>query len=255
MQNLNVAIVQTKLFWENVDANLQHFESIISKINDVDLIVLPETFSTGFTMNPEQFAKESIDKALPWMIKNAKEKNTFIAASIIAEDNGQYFNRLLFVSPDGSFHHYNKKHLFTMGDENNHYTAGKDKVIVECKGFNICLQICYDLRFPVFVRNLENYDAILYVANWPAVRDFAWRSLLISRAIENQSYVIACNRIGQDAKLVDHIGNSGLIDFKGEAELIANDDCVIYKKLNKQDLNTYRNQFPVLNDRDHFHLI
>lgn len=255
MQNLNVAIIQSYIHWENVEANLQHFETIVSKINEVDLMVLPETFSTGFTMNPEQFAKESIEKALPWMKKIAFEKNTYIAASIIAEERGKYFNRMYFVAPDGTCKHYDKKHLFTMGDENNHYSAGNEKVIVDCKGFKICLQICYDLRFPVFVRNTENYDVILYVANWPAVRDYAWRSLLISRAIENQSFVIACNRIGHDAKQIEHIGNSGLIDFKGEAEFITNEDTVIYKTLHKHELDLYRTQFPVLNDRDDFQLI
>ncbi len=252
MSDLKVAIIQTHLYWENIEDNLNHFESKLSAIESADIIVLPETFSTGFSMKPELYAQESKDKTTSWLLHWAKTKNAAIAGSVMLVDQGKYYNQLLFVEPDGTIHRYNKRHLFTMGEENKHYSAGNEKVIVQYKGFKICLQICYDLRFPVFVRNKEKYDVILYVANWPAVRDYIWRNLLISRAIENQCYVIACNRIGEDGNQVNHIGNSGWINYLGQEHFTTNEDCVIELTLNTNELMSFRNQFPVLNDMDEF---
>ena len=196
---MKVAIIQTALIWENPNANRIQFEEKIRGIEqNVDLIVLPEMFSTGFTMNPETVAETMNGETISWMQTLAKHKNSAITGSLVIVENGKYYNRLVFVLPSGEIKHYDKRHLFSLAGEEKVYTKGKTKLIIEYKGFKICPLICYDLRFPVFSRNVEDYDVLLYVANWPKPRINAWNALLKARAIENMCYVVGVNRIGED---------------------------------------------------------
>lgn len=257
MDHLNISIIQSLLYWEDIDKNLTHFEIKISEIKtEVDILVLPEMFTTGFTMKPELFAEEHGGKGLQWMTKNAIKKNCVIVGSIAVKENNCYYNRLYWVMPDGSYQYYNKRHLFRMGNEHSYYTAGAKKLIVDYKGWKICPLVCYDLRFPVWSRNTKNnsYDVLIYVANWPEVRSYPWKQLLIARAIENQSYVIGVNRIGEDGNGIAHSGDSVIIGPKGElmTKDTAHKDVVISKLLNYNILQDFRNQFPAIEDADDF---
>ena len=206
---MQVAIIQTQLFWENVSKNLTHFEQKIEEITlGIDLIVLPEMFTSGFTMHPERVAQKMDGFAIDWMKKQAAKKQAAICGSLVIEENNRFYNRFIFVLPDGTLYFYNKRHLFTLANEQLHYTAGNEKVIITYKGWQICLQICYDLRFPAFVRNHENYDLIIYVANWPNTRINAWDMLLKARAIENMCHVIGVNRVGVDENGLNFSGQS-----------------------------------------------
>ncbi len=214
---MKVAIIQTALIWENPNANRIQFEEKIRGIEqNVDLIVLPEMFSTGFTMNPETVAETMNGETISWMQTLAKHKNSAITGSLVIVENGKYYNRLVFVLPSGEIKHYDKRHLFSLAGEEKVYTKGKTKLIIEYKGFKICPLICYDLRFPVFSRNVEDYDVLLYVANWPKPRINAWNALLKARAIENMCYVVGVNRIGEDQNNHVYNGNSQVIDYLGE---------------------------------------
>jgi omega-amidase len=254
MQDLNIAIIQTHLYWEDIDANIEHFTKKINAIEQADIIILPEMFSTGFSMQPHLFAKKSTEKVIPWLMATAIGKKCAIVGSIMNENSGKYYNSLIFMKPDGNYEMYHKRHLFSPGEETKHYTAGKEKLIVEYLGWKFCTLICYDLRFPVFSRNTENYDALIYIANWPEKRDYAWRQLLIARAIENQCYVISCNRVGEDANGIQHKGNSGIINYVGEAIGNGSDDCVMQFWLSQKHLLDYRKDFNVLADLDKFTL-
>ena len=196
MNDLKVTLVQTSLHWENVNKNLLHFDTLLNSLKDEsDLVVLPEMFTTGFTMNPEKNAEEQEGKGLKWMKEKAVQLKRVVCGSIAVKENGKFYNRLYWVLPDGSYKFYNKRHLFRMAGEDKNYTVGTEKLIVELKGWKINLLVCYDLRFPVWSRNVWNkkndfaaeFDAMIYVANWPAVRSYPWKQLLIARAIENQS--------------------------------------------------------------------
>lgn len=255
MQALNISLVQTVIEWENIDANLQHFEKKLASIHSTDLIILPEMFTTGFSMNPEKLAKESREKGLVWMQKMAKTKNAAVIGSLMFEENDQYFNSLLFVLPDGSFKRYNKRHLFCLADENNHFSKGKERLIIEYKDWKICPLICYDLRFPVFSRNNVSYDLLIYVANWPEKRQYAWQQLLKARAIENQTYVVACNRLGEDGNGIAHKGGSAIINYLGEEIGFDNEDDVYQFNLSREPQDSFRKQFPFLNDMDAFELV
>lgn len=255
MHAINIAVVQTLLHWEDVDANLQHFESKIEGIKECDLIVLPEMFSTGFSMKPESLAKESSEKSVAWLLRMSAKLNSAIMGSFMHYDQGKYYNALAFVNPEQEIQWYYKRHLFSPGDESKHYSAGKDRLVIDYKGWRICPLICYDLRFPVYSRNNCGIDLMVYVANWPQKRNYAWQQLLKARAIENQTYVVACNRIGQDGNGVDHIGNSGIINYLGEEIGFGSDDKVFQFYLNKVSLDEYRLQFPVLDDADQFELL
>ncbi len=255
MQKLTISIIQANLEWENVDANLNAFTEKIDTINESDLIVLPETFSTSFSMNSEVLTEPMNGKTISWMSEMAQNKNAVIAGSAILKENNQIFNRFIWMRPDGTFEKYDKRHLFRMGDEHNHFTAGDERLIVELKGWKICPQICYDLRFPVWSRNKKKeYDLLLYVANWPEVRTAAWEKLLYARAIENQCYVAAVNRIGIDGVGVNCIGNSMLIDSKGELIWKAPNSKETNKtvELSLTELNSFRQNFPVEMDADEF---
>jgi omega-amidase len=254
---LSVSIIQSNLFWENADLNLKQFETKINLISEeTDVIVLPEMFTTGFTMNPTVFSETHKGKGFCWMQKMAASKKCAIVGSISVNENGLYYNRLYWVFPDGSFQFYNKRHLFSMGKENEYYSSGKEKIIIEYKGWKICPLVCYDLRFPVYSRNTKNntYDVLLYVANWPSIRVFPWMQLLIARAIENQCYVVGVNRVGEDGNKVLHSGNSLVVNYRGEIinNLKPNEEKTEIVILNKNILVEFRGAFPVLNDGDDF---
>jgi omega-amidase len=251
---MKIALIQSDLYWEEASKNRNSFESKINSIKQpVDLIVLPEMFSTGFTMNASVVAETMEDTTLLWLKTLAEKKNCAITGSLIIKENNHFYNRLLFVFPNGTIKQYDKRHLFSLAGEDKFYTKGNSKEIIDYLGWKICPQICYDLRFPVFSRNTENYDLLLYVANWPKVRTNAWDTLLKARAIENMSYVIGVNRIGLDANNYEHIGHSQAIDFLGNyvLEPQETEDIFIIELDKKTMLNT-REKLDFLNDKDSF---
>jgi omega-amidase len=251
---MRIALIQTILFWENPIANRNHFEEKINTIPEsIDLIVLPEMFSTGFTMNPKDVAETMEGETITWLIHLAKAKNTAITGSLVIRENDNFYNRLVFVFPSGEIQFYDKRHLFTLAGEEEIYTAGHNKLIIEYKGWKICPLICYDLRFPVFARNVEEYDVLIYVANWPEIRINAWDALLKARAIENMCYTIGVNRIGKDDNNFNHNGHSQVIDFLGNYILEPVEiKGVFIVELNKEELISARKKFNFLNDRDSF---
>lgn len=252
-QNLNIAVIQTHLHWQDVDGNIAHFTKLLANAPQADIYVLPEMFTTGFSMQPEKHATESYTKGLAWMQQTAREKHAAIVGSMAAEEGGKYYNRLLFVLPDGVYYIYNKRHLFGLGREDEHYTAGTERLVVEYKGWRICPLICYDLRFPVWSRNTENFDLLIYCANWPERRIHHWRSLLVARAIENQCYVAGCNRVGPDGNGMDHNGGSMLVDFGGAILSESfNETTFPSATLDYEALHSYRKSLPFLDDRDTF---
>jgi omega-amidase len=253
---MKIALIQSDLHWENPSENRKDFESKINAISDdVALIVLPEMFSTGFTMNASSVAETMQGETVKWMQSLAKQKNSAITGSVIISENNQYYNRMLFVFPNGEIQQYNKRHLFTLAGEDKFYSPGTEKVIVEYLGWKICLQICYDLRFPVFARNVENYDLLLYVANWPKVRTNAWDALLKARAIENLSYAVGVNRIGLDANEYEHIGHSQVVDFLGNYILEPQEaDGVFMVELDKDIMLETRKKLDFLTDKDQFEI-
>jgi omega-amidase len=253
---ISVSLIQHNIDWENKESNLDFYQSQIDKIETTDLIILPEMFTTGFTMNPKPFSESMNGLTVRWMKDNASKNDSAICGSIIIEEDGKYFNRFIWVNPDGSIHHYDKRHLFSLGGENESYTPGDVKLIIEYKGWKICPLVCYDLRFPVWSRNSEEYDLLIYVANWPSKRKFAWKSLLVARAIENQCYVIGVNRVGEDNNKVYYSGETSLINSMGETMYIKSHDEDLYTTtLSKPDLLKVRKQLPFLNDKDNFKII
>lgn len=253
---MRIALIQTDLFWQNASKNRENFDSKINEISSqVDLIVLPEMFSTGFTMDASEVAETMQGETIEWMKLKAKQKNAAITGSVVITENGKYYNRMFFVFPSGEIQYYDKRHSFSLAGEDKVYTRGDQKVIVNYLDWKICLQICYDLRFPVFVRNAENYDLILYVANWPKVRTNAWDALLKARAIENLSYVIGVNRIGNDAHDYEHIGHSQAIDFLGNYILEPQEkNGVFVVELDKNTMYETRKKLDFLSDRDQFEI-
>ena len=251
---MKTALIQSDLAWENIDLNLKNFEKKIDSIaSDTDLIVLPEMFSTGFTMNPEKVAETENGKAVSWMLKTATLKNTALTGSLVIEENGNYFNRLFFVFPDGTYKTYNKRHLFSLAGEEKKYTSGKEKLIVTYKGWKICLLVCYDLRFPVFSRNAEDYDLLVYVANWPQKRIEAWDILLKARAVENMVYTIGLNRTGTDENQNNYTGHSQTVDYLGQYILEPQtSEGIFYVVLEKEPQTEIREKLGFLNDRDSF---
>lgn len=252
-ETIRIAVVQADLHWENVDANLSMFSNIIDKAEAADIFVLPEMFTTGFSMQPNKFAKESYQKGIAWLSETSRTKQAAIVGSIMVEESDKFYNRLLFVTPAGDIYQYDKKHLFSLGNEQEHYNAGTKPMVIDYLGWRIKPLICYDLRFPVWSRNKDNYELLLYVANWPEKRIHHWRSLLIARAIENQSYVVACNRIGVDANTINHNGNSMVVEYSGDIlKEEVNNQVILYQNLSKQALNKYKQSFPFLSDKDLF---
>jgi len=257
MQNeLKVALVQSSLLWENPEQNRINFTKKIHKISsDVDLIILPEMFTTGFTMNPENLGKEEGEHTLKWMQDISRKKNAAVTGSLPFYENGSYTNRLFFVKPDGSYHQYDKRHTFTLAGEDKVYKAGDERLIVNYKGFKICPLICYDLRFPVWARNTENYDVLIYVANWPKPRVNAWDALLKARAIENMSYCIGVNRIGTDESGHQYSGHSAVYDGLGKELVFSQEEETVYASISKKHISTVREKLKFLDDRDAFNLI
>ena len=259
MQNeLKVIGIQADLVWENPIQNIAFFEEKINSLNnDVDLIVLPEMFASGFTMKPKNVAEKMNGFSVSWMQKIASEKQVAICGSLVIEDNKKYYNRLVFVHPSKKIETYNKRHSFTLAGEDKVYTSGNKKLIINYKGWKICPLICYDLRFPVWARNTENYDLLLFMANWPETRIKAWDTLLKARAIENMCYVIGVNRTGKDANNYNYSGNSLLIDYLGEelASLEKNEVGFVSAVLHKYKQETVRNKLGFLNDSDTFNII
>ena len=248
---MRITTIQYDIVWEDKVTNLKNLTSKINTIQS-DVIVLPEMFTTGFTMNPKPFAESMTGKTIQWMKEIALTKDLAICGSIIIREEDKYFNRFIWVNPDGTIYHYDKRHLFL--NEDVSYTPGDKKLIIEYKGWKICPLICYDLRFPVWSRNSEDYDILIYVANWPDKRKLAWSSLLVARAIENQCYVIGVNRVGEGDGLV-YSGGTSLINALGEVQYTNShieEDWT--STLSKYDLDKIRNQLPFLRDRDNFSL-
>jgi omega-amidase len=257
MQNLKVTLFQAYLFWENIDKNLQHISLKLSSIREkTDLIVLPEMFNTGFTMNAEKNAEEMDGKTITWMKQTAYKYDAVVTGSLIIKEKNNYYNRLVWMRPDGTFEIYDKKHLFSLAKEQETYTAGDDQLIVKLKGWNIMPVICYDLRFPVWLRNTDaKYDILLVIASWPEARAQHWRALLPARAVENQSFVIALNRVGHDGNEVYHSGDSTCLDPSGNVVYYKRDEEDLYTfSINKSEVEKIRTLMPFLNDADKFSL-
>lgn len=249
--SLRICLLQSELHWENISANLAMLNQKLGQLEPSDLVILPEMFTTGFSMNAAALAEPMHGTTMQWMQQKAESLNTVIVGSLIIKEKGNYYNRLIWMPPNGDMLFYDKKHLFTMAGEEKIYTAGKKKVLIDYKGWKICPFVCYDLRFPVWNRNQQDYDLALYVANWPDKRSYHWRSLLTARAIENQAYVVAVNRVGTDGKGFYYSGHSSVIDPAGEILYQKADvEDLFYTTLKKAHLNQVREQLPFLRDRD-----
>ena len=248
---MRVTILQRNIEWANPALNIQRADEAISRNAGADLYVLPEMFSTGFCTQPEGIAECSESGTLRWMQRKAAEMDAAIAGSVAIEQEGRYYNRFYFVKPDGSVAHYDKKHLFTYGGEHLRFTAGEERVVVEWRGVRILLEVCYDLRFPIWARNRGDYDMILYVASWPTPRVAAWSALLVARAIENQCYVAGVNRVGTDPAC-EYCGGSVVIDPYGRHIATCADgvECEATAEVDIAALEAFREKFPVLRDAD-----
>ncbi|NJO90279.1 MAG: amidohydrolase [Chloroflexia bacterium] len=252
---LKITTIQTHLFWEDIQKNLINFELKIKNIDQsTDVIVLPEMFTTGFSMNPSNFAESMNGKTVNWMKKMASDRDALILGSIIINDENRFVNRLLAVYPEGKMDYYDKRHLFAMAGEHEEYTPGDKRLIITYKGWRINPLICYDLRFPVWSRNLSDYDVQIYVANWPEKRSFHWNILLQARAIENQAYVVGVNRIGEDGNGYTHSGDTCVFDPLGVRISFTNpnEDKVETVILNRDDLEKIRKSLPFIQDGDKF---
>ena len=254
---LKVSFIQSHLYWENPVANRAHFEKEIRILSGTtDLVVLPEMFTTGFSMNASELAESMQGETMRWMLKVSREQQLAICGSVIIQENNSFYNRFLFVTPSGEIQHYDKRHTFNMAGEGKTYQAGKEQKIVEYLGWKFMLQVCYDLRFPVFARNTANYDVLLYVANWPKSRVSAWDTLLKARAIENMSYTIGVNRIGLDGNGLEYVGNSAVYNVVGDAVAFAKaKQTTITVSLSKDHIKATRSKLPFLQDRDDFKLV
>ena len=254
---LHITIIQSDLLWENPIENRMLFSEKIKSISEkTHLIVLPEMFTTGFTMNASSLAEEESGATLQWMQKEAKKKDCAITGSVIISENSKYYNRLFFVFPNGDYKTYDKRHTFTLAGEHKTYTSGNEHLIIEYLGWKFCPLICYDLRFPVWARNTKEYDVLLYVANWPEKRITAWDALLKARAIENMSFCVGVNRTGTDANDHQYNGHSAVYDILGEQVSTVNfeEEFIETIVLQKSHLEKNRNHLQFLNDRDEFNL-
>lgn len=251
---MNISIVQPDIIWESPDKNIEKYNILLKEINsNPDLIILPEMFTTGFSMNSRELAFSMDNPFISWMQSRVEQLNSAIMGSLIIKDGNQYFNRLIFINRDGHISYYDKRHMFRMGGEGDHFSSGNKKVIVKFDEWRICPLICYDLRFPVWSRNREEYDLLIYVANWPAVRSEVWNTLLKARAIENQVWVIGVNRVGKDGEGIDYQGDSQVIDPKGVLKLhLDNREQVADAVISLEELKKFKKKFPVWKDRDFF---
>jgi predicted amidohydrolase len=259
MSSLHITLIQTDLSWENKKANLDMLQQKIEALKDAtEIIILPEMFSTGFSMNPENLAETMQGETVNWMKRMAKSNKVIITGSIIIEEHKKYYNRLIWMLPTGEYGVYDKRHLFAFADEHSHYTAGNKRLIASVKGWKINLQVCYDLRFPVWARQDPrhkemSYDVLINVANWPSKRIHAWKTLLQARAIENQCFAVGVNRIGEDGNRHTYSGDSMIVDALGEIIYQKSNDADVFTyELNKEKLNEVRRHFPFLNDSDLF---
>ena len=255
MQDLNISLVQANQVWEDKSANFKNYLRLIDGI-DTDLFIFPEMFNTGFTMNTSEMSEPFENSpSIDWLMNLSKSKDSAIYTSLIIEEDGSFFNRGVFITPDGELTTYDKRKTFSLASEDDFFESGKSEVIVEYKDWKINLQICYDLRFPELIRNRlvgcePAYDVLLYVANWPKKRSNHWKTLLPARAIENQSYVVGVNRVGTDAKGHDYSGDSVLIDAMGNCRwLESSQEQVNTFVINKNELNRIREMLPFLKDR------
>ncbi|MFD2566768.1 amidohydrolase [Pseudotenacibaculum haliotis] len=254
-ETLTVVAIQANLVWENSQKNLESFEKTIDELSsEVDLVVLPEMFSTGFTMQPKMMAEPMNGTTVDWMKRMATSKNTAIVGSVVIEENNNYHNRAIFVHPDGSIETYDKRHSFSLAGEDEEYTSGTEKLIIDYKGWKLFPLICYDLRFPVWSRFNDDYEVLLYMANWPKPRIVAWDSLLKARAIENMSYCIGVNRVGEDKNGYEYIGHTTAYDYLGKeiATTQEGEEGYLQITLHKSGLNETRKKLNFLNDRDQF---
>ncbi|NRD19132.1 amidohydrolase [Winogradskyella eckloniae] len=255
--DLKVALIQTDLVWENPSENRRLLNKKIDALSTTaDLIVLPEMFTSGFTMNPEAVAEPMTGKTIVWLKEKANEQQAVILGSLVIAEHNNYYNRMVVVKPSGQIITYDKRHTFTLAGEHKVYTAGNEKVVFEYKGWKICPLVCYDLRFPVWARNAENYDLLIYVANWPKIRIEAWDALLKARAIENMTYCIGVNRVGRDGNNFEYSGHSAAYNVLGQRidHLSENEDATELVSLDKEAVNRYREKLNFLNDRDDFSL-
>ena len=256
MGNLHISLIQTNLFWEDKFRNLDMLEKKIAAVEAAtQIVVLPEMFTTGFTMQPKLFAETMEGPTIEWMVEQAAQHKIILTGSIIIEEDNKFYNRLLWVLPNGQVAYYNKRHLFAFAGEDKEYTAGNKRLIAQVNGWKICLQICYDLRFPVWSRKQtpDEYDLLLYVANWPERRNHAWKTLLCARAIENQTYVVGVNRVGKDGHQINHSGDSMIVDPMGQVLYYkADDEDIVYMELEKEVVQEAREKFPFGRDADGF---
>lgn len=273
MAPLTITTIQTNLVWENKNANLQLLGKKINGLQEkTEIVVLPEMFSTGFSMQPKLFAETMEGETVQWMKEISSSNKIILTGSLIIEENEQFYNRLIWMLPNGEFGYYDKRHLFGLAQEDKYYTAGNKRLIASVKGWKINLQVCYDLRFPLWARNRivpieksieeesqtspetrPEFDVLLYVANWPERRSHAWKTLLCARAIENQCYVVGVNRVGVDGNNVSHSGNSLVIDPLGEVLYhMADEEDIFTITLQKEWLNDVRKKFPFWKDADDF---
>ena len=256
LPNLNIALVQTTLAWHDCQANHAHFEELLEQAHGADLVILPEMFTTGFSMDSERLAEPENGETSAWMLSQARRLGAVVTGSVIIRAaDGSHRNRLLWARPDGELLHYDKRHLFRMAGEHEHYSPGERQVQFELKGWRIRPLICYDLRFPAWSRDAQDTDLLLYTANWPGARRQHWNRLLPARAIENLCYVAAVNRVGIDGKGFAYTGDSQVLDFQGESLLnIGEADGVFQVSLSAESLSAYRLKFPAYLDADTFEI-
>ena len=263
VSTLQFSLIQSSLFWEDKGANLDLLAQKIRSIElPTEIIVLPEMFTTGFSMQPEKFAETMDGPSVDWMRRLSVEKKSIITGSLIIEEKGNFYNRLIWMLPNGQLGYYDKRHLFAFAGEDQYYTPGNKRLIASVKGWKINLQICYDLRFPVWARQQltedanKEYDVLLYVANWPEKRSHAWKTLLTARAIENQCFTIGVNRVGLDGNNIAHSGDSMLVGPLGEILYhCAYEEDIFHIRLQKEEVNNTRERFPFWKDADDFSIL
>lgn len=255
MQNLRISLLQWDLAWEKPEQNLLMAEKLLGKMLPTDVVVLPEMFTTGFTMNAQSVAEEMSGNAVKWMQNQARTHEALIIGSLIIKEKNSFYNRAIIAYPDGNIDFYDKRHLFSYAGEDGVFSPGNRLLTIDYKEWKIKVLICYDLRFPVWSRNTDDTDVLIYVANWPKMRAYAWNQLLRARAIENLSYVAAVNRIGIDGKEIPYQGDTQLIDFSGKVMANLKDkEGILNVTLDRSELTAFRKRFPFLNDRDKFNI-
>lgn len=258
---MKIAYIQFEIKWESAGENHKLLDQILSeRKEDFDLLVLPEMFNTGFSMNTHSIYEDMEGPTMDWMKKKAIEFQCVVTGSIIIKENDHFYNRLIWMRPDETYDYYDKRHLFSLAKEDDFFTSGKEKkifeILVKEEVWRICPQICYDLRFPVWSRNVENYDLLLYVANWPEKREFAWSNLLKARAIENQCYVVGVNRVGIDGKEIPYSGQSVVLRYDGKAVIESGKRAGLFVcKASKKKMKAFRRAYNFLADRDQFTLL